>query len=466
MAKTKILSQLTPEEQEQVNNAANEAARSVTNPATGEAYANFGELSADLSNLARSADPQTTLTALNTFNTLQNRVFIQLTQKFDMTSRMFKELSKYDFGQFDEGNGFDMFFTIPTGPNNTVKLTQITDQLDPNGVDNIWNLSYTVNYFTSHGGKDYFKYGGYGFHKSVTLQRTLLLEKLRTNCAGELLLQIIENMIASRVCFLYNMLCKVLFRLEDNPKINKTGTDNANTTQLTYNGHQLVTWDTTSHDAYEAWVKIAQFIKEKILLNAECIDGNFFNAYITELSDYTIYCSVAVKNMLEQSIRSQLYNSADFMEFFKKVKLVVPENKPKYKNVSNAAVTYTKYTINNEGQSSESIATSTESVAAGAFTDIQANSKGISNSLVITVDPNDKTYMDDHTLYIVHKKAVLWAHRVEQMTGQQDFAHNFSYVFVNYEDGMIVLNPTGRLYVYKCKALTVDPSTTVTAVNN
>ncbi|MBR2869797.1 MAG: hypothetical protein IKB98_00235 [Clostridia bacterium] len=111
--------------------------------------------------------------------------------------------------------------------------------------------------------------------------------------------------------------------------------------------------------------------------------------------------------MLEQSIRSQLYNSADFMEFFKKVKLVVPENKPKYKNVSNAAVTYTKYTINNEGQSSESIATSTESVAAGAFTDIQANSKGISNSLVITVDPNDKTYMDDHTLYIVHKKAVL-----------------------------------------------------------
>ncbi|MBR2507999.1 MAG: hypothetical protein IKB70_14215 [Bacilli bacterium] len=52
------------------------------------------------------------------------------------------------------------------------------------------------------------------------------------------------------------------------------------------------------------------------------------------------------------------------------------------------------------------------------------------------------------------------------MTGQQDFAHNFSYVFVNYEDGMIVLNPTGRLYVYKCKVLTTDPTTTVSAVNN
>lgn len=460
----KIVSNLTPEEQAQVSDAANEAARSIENPATGQPYANFAELADGLSRAV--SDPNSQLPALNTFNTLQNRVFIQLTQRFDMTNRMFKMLSKYDFGTFTEGNGFDMFFTLPTGPNNTVKLTSITNQLDPNGVDNIWNMSYTVEYFTKQNGQDYFKYGGYGFHKGITIQQTLLIEKLRTNAAAELLLQIIENMITSRVCFLYTMLCNVLFNLGANPKIVASGSDSSNNTQYAYNGHNLVTWDTTSRDAFEAWVNIAKFIKEKVLLNAECIDGNFFNAFTTELGDYTIYCSVAVKNMLEQSLRTQLYNSSEFMEFFKTVKLVVPENKPKYKNVTNVALTFTKNVITNEGKNNQGLDTQTVTVQPKAFTDITSNSSGIPNGLVITVDPNDKNYIDDNTLYIVHKKAVLWCHRVNTLNGEQNFAYNFSYTLSNYEDGMITLNPTGRLYVYKCKALTTDPSTTVTAVNN
>ena len=154
------------------------------------------------------------------------------------------------------------------------------------------------------------------------------------------------------------------------------------------------------------------------------------------------------------------------MEFFKTVKLVVPENKPKYKNVTNANLTFTKNTITNEGQSNQSLSTTTVTVAPNAFTDITSNSSGIPNGLVITVDNTDKNYIDDHTLYIVHKKAILWCHRVSPLNGEQNFAYNFSYTLSNYEDGMITLNPTGRLYVYKCKALTVDPSTTVSAVNN
>ena len=83
---TKMVSNLTPEEQAQVSDAANEAARSITNPETGEPYTNFADLASGLSHAV--SDPNTSLTALNTFNTLQNRVFIQLTQRFDMTNRM------------------------------------------------------------------------------------------------------------------------------------------------------------------------------------------------------------------------------------------------------------------------------------------------------------------------------------------------------------------------------------------
>lgn len=361
--------------------------------------------------------------AIKTINTLSPRIFTQIVNNFGNRDVLTEHMEPFYWGQYDEGNIAELFSNLPPVPNSTNILNTSTPFI-PTGFSEGYNQSWSLNYVNPTNPSQLAS-EAYAFKQDIVYQQTSLLTKFRTGAGLQFLVEMNLQLYESLKYLQYSKWAKTMFTLPSNNMVNGAN--------LKIAGNEA--------NSFESWIKISELIMKFVSLNNTYnYNGSFKRMHALNYEDIIIYVSRKTMNTLKRNLKSQLYNNGDFSEILNKCKIICPEYKLQWTNITNATI--------NVGSTS---------VNAGASIDPVFGMDTIPTGLIWTT--KDEEWVPDNQVFITTKYSLIWMKQAH-LEASQDYANNFSNQKNVYELGLMSLVPDGKYRVYENNNLNTDINAT------
>lgn len=413
---TKLKNVLSEELQNGISRTVNEFAKS-------QGYANGNEMEETIQRQLN--DPNADVraagsnTAISTIKTLSPKIFTQIVDNFGTRDVMTEHMEMYYWGIYNEGNIASIFSNLTPTPSSTGKLNTNTPFIPSRFTDG-YNQSWDLNYVDPSNPNNLAP-EAYAFSQDIVYQQTSLLTQFRTGAGIKFLIEMNLQLYESLKYLQYYKWASTLFTLPSGNNVN---------------GRNLV-FTSTKTNSFESWVEISKIIMQMVAINNKYnYNGAFKRMHGLKYSDIVLYMSRETENTLRRNLKSQLYNNGDFVEILNQCKIITPEFKFKWMNISGANVTVNGQTVANN-----------------AMTDPIMGLQEIPAGLIWV--SSDQEWVDDTTIYIGTKHSMVWMKQAH-LEASQFFANNFSELSKVYELGLFSMVPDAKFLVYKNTNLNRD----------
>lgn len=361
--------------------------------------------------------------AIDTINSLSPKIFTQIVDNFGSKNILSEHMLPFYWGIYDEGNIAELYSNLAPVPNSTNKLNTNTPFV-PSSFTDGYNQSWSLNYVDPNN-KANIAPEAYAFKQDIVFQQTSLLTQFRTGAGMQFLVEMNLQLYESLEYLQYAKWSKTMFTLPANTTINGAN--------LKITG--------TETNSFDSWVKISELIMKFVSLNNTYnYNGAFKRMHALNYEDIIIYVSRKTLNTLKRNLKSQLYNNGDFTEILSRCKIITPEYKLQWTNITNAQIT-----VNGTN------------VAAGASIDPVFGVDTIPSGLIWTT--KDEEWVADNQVFITTKYSMIWMKQAH-LEGEQEYINNFSSQKNVYELGLFSLVPDAKYRVYENNNLNTDINTT------